>query len=211
VSAPSLTTAILSDSLDRAGLRSQVLAEPLTCVIPGSRILGRARTARFAETSEVDPPRPYDDAIDFIDSTQPGEVIVIATDRSNASAFWGELFSAAAIGRGGVGMVTDGNLRDADKIRALGFGAFSRSTRPIDYRGRMVLEATQEPVTVGGVVIAPGDLVMADDDGVVVVPAAAEAEVLALANARASGESQVLEELLGGTTLRGVWEKYGLL
>jgi regulator of RNase E activity RraA len=75
----------------------------------------------------------------------------------------------------------------------------------------MVMESTQQSVTIGGVVIAPGDLVMADDDGVVVIPTAVEDEVLAMANARASGESKVLGELLGGVTLRGVWQKYGLL
>lgn len=207
----SLTTAILSDSLDKVGLREQVLTDRLVCVVPGTRIAGRARTAQFVPTLDVDPAHPYDAAIDFIDSTAPGDLIVIATDQSNASAFWGELFSAAAHGRGAVGMITDGNVRDTDKIQALGFGAFARSARPIDYRGRMVIAATQEPVTIGGVVIAPGDLVMADDDGTVVVPQAVEDEVLAIANARAAGESQVLSDLLSGVTLRQVWEQYGLL
>lgn len=59
---------------------------------------------------------------------------MIATFEGNASSFWEELFSAAALGRGGVGMVTDGNLRDGDKIIPLGFPAFTRSRRPIDYR-----------------------------------------------------------------------------
>jgi 4-hydroxy-4-methyl-2-oxoglutarate aldolase len=211
MSATGLTTAILSDSLDKAGLRHQVFAHRLACVTPGTRIVGRARTAFFTETLDVDPAHPYDAAIDFIDSTQPGEVLVIATNASNASAFWGELFSAAAIGRGAVGMITDGNVRDVDKIRAVGFGAFARSVRPIDYRGRMVVESTQHEVTIGEVVIAPGDLIMADDDGVVVIPQEVEDEVLAMANVRASGESKVLEDLLGGATLRDVWEKYGLL
>jgi 4-hydroxy-4-methyl-2-oxoglutarate aldolase len=208
---PSLTTAILSDSLDKVGLRAQVLTERLTCVVPGTRVVGRARTARFVPTLDVDPEHPYDDAIDFIDATAPGDLIVIATGQSNASAFWGELFSAAAHGRGAVGMITDGNLRDSDKIHALSFGAFARSARPIDYRGRMAIAATQEPVTIGGVVIAPGDLVMADDDGTVVVPRDVEEEVLAIANTRAAGESQVLSDLLSGVTLRRVWEQYGLL
>jgi regulator of RNase E activity RraA len=208
---PSLTTAILSDSLDKVGLRAQVLAERLTCVVPGTRAVGRARTAQFLPALDVDPEHPYDDAIDFIDATAPGDLIVIATGQSNASAFWGELFSAAAQARGAVGMITDGNVRDSDKIQALGFGAFARGARPIDYRGRMAIAATQKPVTIGGVVIAPGDLVMADDDGTVVVPRAVEADVLAIANARAAGESHVLRDLLSGVTLRQVWETYGLL
>lgn len=208
---PSLTTAILSDSLDKVGLRAQVLSARLTCVVPETRVVGRARTAQFVPTLDVDPEHPYDAAIDFIDATAPGDLIVIATGESNASAFWGELFSAAAQGRGAVGMITDGNLRDSDKIRSLSFGAFAGSARPIDYRGRMVIASTQEPVTIGGVAIVPGDLVMADDDGIVVIPAAVEAEVLAMANARAAGESKVLEELISGVTLRDVWNKYGLL
>ena len=127
---PIPTTANLSDSLDAVGERRRVLAERLLCVIPGSRILGPARTVRFEPTDDVDPANPYDAAIDFIDSIEPGEVVVIATGESNDSAFWGELFSAAALGRGSVGMVTDGNLRDSDKIVPLGYPAFSRSRRP---------------------------------------------------------------------------------
>lgn len=211
MNANSLTTAILSDSLDRVGLRDQVLQTRLPCVVPGMRILGRARTAAFEPTLEIDPSHPYDAAIDFIDSTRPGDLLVIATGESNASAFWGELFSAAALGRGAVGMITDGNLRDTDKISALGFGAFARSARPIDYRGRMVLASAHEPVRIGGVLTTGGDLVMADDDGAVVIPARVEAEVLAIASARVAGETKVLDDLLNGDTLREVWQRYGIL
>ncbi|MDF2435166.1 MAG: 4-hydroxy-4-methyl-2-oxoglutarate aldolase [Mucilaginibacter sp.] len=205
------TSAILSDALDTVGLRNQVLESRLECATPGTRIFGRARTAEFVPALDLDPQHPYDAAIDFIDAAEPGDLIVIATGASNASAFWGELFSAAAIGRGAVGMITDGNLRDRDKIAALGFGAFARSSRPIDYRGRMQLQSAHGPVTIGEVLISPGDLVMADEDGTVVIPRSAEAEVLAVATARASGESTVLEELVAGATLRTVWEKYQIL
>lgn len=206
-----LTAANLSDSLDSVGLRHQVLADRLCSVIPGSRVIGRARTARFAPTEVLDPQAPYSAAIDFIDSVAPGDLIVIATNRSNASAFWGELFSAAALGRGAVGMITDGNLRDGDRIGLLQFPAFARSSRPIDYRGRMELVAVQQTVVVGGVAIDPGDLVLADDDGVVVVPAAAEEAVLNAARVRMNVESTVLAELIGGATLRKVWERYHIL
>lgn len=208
---PLPTTANLSDSLDGAGLRHQVLADRLPCVIPGSRILGPARTVQFEPTDDVDPAMPYDDAIDFIDSIEPGEVVVMATGESNASAFWGELFSAAALGRGAVGMVTDGNLRDSDKIVPLGFPAFARSRRPIDYRGRMRITAVQQPVELGGVTIAPGDLVGADDDGVVVIPAAVADRVLEVARARMTSETTVLTDLMAGATLREVWERYRIL
>ena len=206
-----LTTAILSDSLDAAGLRDQVLQFRLAPLVPGSRILGRAWTVAFEPSTDDNPTDPYGAAIDYISAIGKGEIAVIGTDESNESAFWGELFSAAAIGAGAVGVITDGNLRDTDKIAGLGFPAFSLSRRPIDYRMRMRVIGVGEPVTIGGVSIDPGDLVMADDDGVVVIPASAENEVLRRARERAAGESTVLSELLAGETLRAVWDRHGIL
>lgn len=206
-----LSTAILSDSCDAVGLRHQVLRERLSPVVPGSRAIGRARTVRFAPALEDDPDDPYSDAIDFIDGIGVGELVVIATANSNDSGFWGELFSAAALGHRAAGVITDGNLRDTDRIAALGFPAFSRSRRPIDYRARMRVVASDVAVEVGGVRIEPGDLVMADDDGAVVVPREHEDEVLALARERAARESTVLTELLSGDSLRAVWERHRVL
>jgi 4-hydroxy-4-methyl-2-oxoglutarate aldolase len=206
-----LTTAILSDSLDECGVRDGVLERRLASLVPGSRAFGRAATARFVASESDDPDDPYRIAIDFIDGLQAGEIVVLATGESNASAFWGELFTAAAIGAGAVGIVTDGNVRDAARIAALGFPAFSRSRRPIDYRRRMVIADVRKPVTLGAVPVAEGDLVMADDDGVVVIPRAREAEVLAAARRRVTGESTVLAELLAGESLRTVWDRHRIL
>ena len=75
----------------------------------------------------------------------------------------------------------------------------------------MKLASHQSAVVIGGVEICPGDLVAADDDGVVVIPQAHESEIIALARERASGESTVLDELLAGSTLRAVWTKHGIL
>jgi 4-hydroxy-4-methyl-2-oxoglutarate aldolase len=206
-----LTTAILSDSLDECGVHDGVLERHLASLVPGSRAFGRAATARFVASQSDEPDDPYRSAIDFIDGLQAGEFVVLATSESNASAFWGELFSAAAIGAGAVGIVTDGNVRDAARIAALGFPAFSRSRRPIDYRRRMVVADVRQPVTLGGVRVDAGDLVMADDDGVVVIPRAREAEVLAAARRRVAGESTVLAELLAGESLRSVWDRHRIL
>jgi regulator of RNase E activity RraA len=206
-----LTTAILSDSCDAAGLRHQVLERRLAPLVPGSRVLGRAWTVGFEPSTDDNPADPYGPAIDYISAIGAGEIAVIGTGENNVTAYWGELFSAAAIGAGAIGVLTDGNLRDTDKIIGLGFPAFSISRRPIDYRMRMRVASTGEPVTLCGVSIATGDLVMADDDGVVVVPRSHEDQVLALARKRAAGESTVLTELLGGETLRSVWDRHGIL
>jgi len=206
-----LTSAILSDSLDAAGLRAQVLETRLAPLVPGSRAFGRAWTVRFEPSAADEPFDPYGAAIDYISAIRPGEIAVIGTHRSNESAFWGELFSAAAIGAGAIGVVTDGNLRDTAKIAELGFPAFSMSRRPIDYRARMRVAQSGEQIRLCGVSIATGDLVLADDDGVVVVPREHESEVLALARERVAKESSVLAELLAGDNLRAVWERHGIL
>jgi 4-hydroxy-4-methyl-2-oxoglutarate aldolase len=206
-----LTTPIVSDSCDAAGLRDQVLHERLAPIVPGTRAIGRARTVRFAPSLVDIPDDPYADAIAMIDGIRAGQFVVIATDSSNDSAFWGELFSAAAIGSGAAGVVTDGNLRDTDRIAALGFPAFSKSRRPIDFRARLRIVDVDEPVVLSGVRIETGDLVIADDDGVVVVPRRHEDEVLALARERASRESTVLAELLAGDSLRTVWDRHRVL
>lgn len=206
-----ITVAMISDSLDQVGLRNQTLNQLLQPAVPGSRAIGYAKTCRFETTDELDPAKPYDAAIDFIDGSAPGDLIVIATASSNASAFWGELFSAAAKGRGAVGVVTDGNLRDLDKIRAVNFPAFARSNRPVDFKGRMVLSEAGGEIELAGVKISQGDLVAADDDGIAVVPISHHDQVLQHARARAKAESEVLSELLGGATLREVWTRHGIL
>jgi 4-hydroxy-4-methyl-2-oxoglutarate aldolase len=206
-----ITSPMLSDSLDAAGRRGQVLETRLAPLVAGSRAFGRAWTIAFEPTQEDTPDDPYGAAIDYISGIRPGEIAVIGTNSSNDSAFWGELFSAAAIGAGARGVVTDGNLRDTPKIAGLGFPAFSVSRRPLDYRARMRVSSTGEPVVLGGVEISTGDLVLADDDGVVVVPRAVEGRVLELARARLAAETTVLAELLAGETLRTVWDRHGVL
>lgn len=206
-----ITVPMLSDSCDLAGLRRQVLENRLGPLSPHSRASGRARTALFVPDLTTDPARPYDDAIDFIDQTTSGDFLAIATGGSNESAFWGELFSAAAKGLGAHGVLTDGNVRDSEKIIELKFPVFARNRRPIDFRGRMKLSQSGLPIEIGGVTIAPDDLIVADDDGIVVIPSEREQLVLTFARQRARGESSVLEELLAGATLREVWTKHGIL
>ncbi len=206
-----VTAAMVSDSLDATGRRSQVLPASIRPLVPGSRIVGRVRTVQFALAGDVDPARPYDDAIDFIDSLGPGDVAVVATGASTVTAFWGELFSAAAIGRGAVGVVTDGYLRDSEKVAALRFPVFGAGHRPIDFRGRMRIVAVGGRVVIGDVAISDGDLLVADLDGVVIVPQEVEERVVELADARARAESTVLAELLAGDGLRTVWERHGVL
>lgn len=205
-----LTAAAVADSLDAVGVRNQVLSADLEPLSRGDRIVGRAATVQFGPT-ETDAAQPYASAIDFIDSLTPGSVPVIATNCDARTAYWGELFSAAAIGRGAVGTVCDGPVRDTARIRKLRYPVFATRSRPIDFRARMVIVGVDARVRCGGVVVEPGDLIIGDDDGIVVVPQSVESEVLMRALARTTTEQSVLDALLAGSGLQAVWDRWNVL
>src|SRR5204863_7303162 len=106
-----ITTATLSDALDAAGRRDQVLSAAIRPLAKGMRASGRAATVGFGPVGH-DTDRPYDDIIAFIDGLQAGSVVAAGTAASERSRFWGELFTAAAIGPGAAWLVCDGYIRD---------------------------------------------------------------------------------------------------
>lgn len=208
---PRVRTAMVSDSLDVVGVRNNAMNSSIRALRPDMRAVGLAATIEFEPSSDFDQKDPYGAAIDFLDALSSGQLAVVATGGNDVSAFWGELFSAAAKGRGATGMVTDGPLRDTQAIVGLDFNVFGASMRPIDYKGRMRVCAAGTVVTCGGVEVHPGDAVVADADGIVVVPKIHIDRVFELANARAQNEKSVLKDLLAGKSVREVWDAYGVL
>ncbi|MGW8554703.1 RraA family protein [Streptomyces tubercidicus] len=205
-----LASAQIADILDEVNYRGQVMTADVGPLGPGMRTVGRARTVQFAPSEDVGD-NPYDDMIDFIDSIERDEVVVIATGCNPATAYWGELFSAAAKGRGAAGVICDSFTRDRSKVLALDFPVFCAGTRPVDYRARMRVVDTQHTVMCAGVRISPGDLVVADDDGIVAVPASIIDDVLPRAESRLRTEGSVLTDLVNGVPLRAVWQRYRVL
>jgi RraA family protein len=130
----------------------------------GARLVGRARTVwtRAGDNKAVH---------EALEKVRPGEVIVINGHGDCNRALMGELIAERARSRGCVGMIIDGAARDIDVLAEIGFGVWARAANPAgpykDGPGKIDI-----PVAVGGVVCAPGDLVVADDDGVIIVPAA---------------------------------------
>lgn len=208
---PRVRSAMVSDSLDVLSVRNNAMDVRVSALRPYMRAVGLAATVQFVPDSQYDQKDPYGDGIDFLDTLQIGEIAVLSTGGDCLSAFWGELFSAAAKGRGATGVVADGPLRDTQQVVDLDFPAFGQGSRTYDYKGRMRIEAIRIPVICGGVVVNPGDGVIADSDGVVVVPAEHLAKVSELANARAATEKTVLQDLLSGKSVREVWNAYGVL
>jgi 4-hydroxy-4-methyl-2-oxoglutarate aldolase len=208
---PRVRSAMISDSLDVVGVRNNAMDIRVSALRPGMRAVGLAATVQFVPDSQYDQKDPYGAGIDFLDTLQPGELAVISTGGDCLSAFWGELFSAAAKGRGATGVVADGPLRDTEQVVGLDFPAFGQGTRSYDYKGRMRIQAIRVPVICGGVEVHPGDGVIADSDGIVVVPSEHLEKVSELANARAATEKTVLKDLLSGKSVREVWNAYGVL
>jgi regulator of RNase E activity RraA len=127
------------------------------------------------------------------------------------AAFWGELFSAAALGRGARGVVVDGLIRDSVRIDELGFATYGVGHRPTDSLGRISIQATDTPIVCGGVDVRSGDLVVADADGVAVVPAELANKAVRAAMEKAQTEAQAKDLLRSGALLRDAWERFGVL
>ena len=204
-------SAMVSDALDICGIRKNVMSQEILPLSGGMKAIGFASTIEFIEAQDFDASDPYGPAIEYLDRLQPGDIAIVATGNSRKSAFWGELFSTAAKARGSVGVVSDGPLRDTREILEMGFAAFGTGTRPFDYKGRMKVIQTHEKVICGGVSVHQGDLIVADNDGVVVVPQHLISEVISISNDRAASEYKVLHELLGGASVRAVWDAHRVL
>jgi 4-hydroxy-4-methyl-2-oxoglutarate aldolase len=206
----SAPAAVVSDALDRLGHREQVLDGSIRPLWPEARLVGTAVPVRIsADTSE--PALPYDGELTMLDGLRPGEVPMLAVEQGVRCASWGELFSCAALGRGAPGVIIDGYARDAAEIRGLGFPAFARGLSPLDTFARATVTGIGVEAEVGGVDVAPGDLVVADMDGIVVVPRALVGPVAEAVTTKRRLEGSARDDLLAGMTIREVWLKYGVL
>jgi regulator of RNase E activity RraA len=205
---------VVCDVLDGLGYRSQAMHQRLRPLLPDMRacgFAGRARTLHWTETVYVVEADPYGLEIDAIDSLRPGDVVVHSTDYAGTNAPWGELMSTIARRNGAAGCICDSQVRDCVRIIEMGFPVYYAGIRPLDSMGRGRVLAYDVPVHCGDVVVQPGELILADFDGIVVVPRAVEAEVLRQAAEKVDKESASRAELLRGKSLREVYDTYHVL
>lgn len=207
-----LYAAVLSDALDAVGITGQAMTPAIRPLDETLKMCGRARTGMYMEVAHVEEgSNPYELEIAIVDDLRPGDIAVFACGGSSRIAPWGGLLSTATVSRGAAGCVTDGFVRDILEIRRLKLPVFHAGIAPLDSKGRGHIQAVDIPVLCGGVRVVPGDLVFGDADGVVVVPQAAEAEVLKIAFDKINGENHSMKELQAGGYLRDVYAKYGVL
>jgi regulator of RNase E activity RraA len=205
-----LYAAVLADTLDALGHRTSALPPCIRPLRLGWKVLGRAVTLSMAAVHET-PEHPYAVEMDCIDSLQRGDVLVISTHGEMQSAVWGELLSTASRARGAVGIVLDGLTRDAEKILAMDFPVFAAGFTPLDSKGRLDGIAFNQPLQLGPCTVRPGDYVLGDTDGVVVVPAALAEQAFTLALEKVRGENLVRAELAAGQSVRATFAKHGIL
>jgi regulator of RNase E activity RraA len=197
-----LGTSTLSDALDWAGLGGQCLGlKPLR---PGMRLAGRAYTVRYQPGDLV--PGTVGD---FIDDVAPGAVVVIDNGGRLDATVWGDIMTWFASARGIAGTVIDGVNRDYDRAAELSYPVFSRGTYMRTGKDRVEVAAVEEPVSISGHLVRPGDLIVGDSDGVVVVPAEREWQVLGRAWTIHHTEQRIRDAIAAGMSLRQARAEFG--
>ena len=205
-----LYAAVISDALDQVGYRNQTMHHNIRPLYMEAVAVGRAMPVLCVDVYEV-PDQPYQMEIAAVDSLKPNDVLVCSTNYSTRNCFWGELLSTAARVRGARGAIVEGFIRDIKQIIEMQFPVFMTGISPVDSSGRGDVIAYNVPIECGGVKVNPGDIVFGDYDGVVVIPKKVENKVIEAALEKVSGENRTRDELLKGSTLKAVYDKYGIL
>ena len=203
-------TALACDIMDKMGYREQAMDDGVRPALPQQQVAGPALTLDAHATTAADDD-PYGRIFETYDHMRPGDVVVIATNGEARSGLWGGLLATAARARGVDAVITDGLVRDVREMNTLDFACFSRGYSPLDSAGRCLPTAVNAAIDCGGVRIAPGDFMLADIEGVVAIPQAIQAEVLARAREKLAGENTVRRELAAGAAPRDVFDRYGIL
>lgn len=206
----SLYGAVICDALDSIGYRNQCIRTAMRPYTGISRLFGRCKTTLWADMYDLDPD-PYALELEAVDSCAPGDVLIAAAGGSMRSGIWGELLSTAARNSGCVGAIVHGAVRDVDKMTEMHFPVFANGTCLYDSLHRQRVVDIDVRVEIEGVTIAPGDLIFADLDGIVVIPSAVEEEVISKATQKVSAENITRDAIKNGMKAAEAYKKYGVL
>jgi len=205
-----LSTAVVSDVLDELGLTRQTLPSSIRALTPDMRLAGYAFTARGRPHRGA--PRERDATLRkflaMLEAVPADSVLVLGTSDTVAAHF-GELSAEALRARRVRGVVVDGSTRDAAAITRLRFPTFVRYRTPQDSVPRWRVSDWGQSLTIGGVRVSLGDVVVADRDGVVVVPRRAAHEVLVRSERLVSTENKVRTAVKRGMSPLEAYEKFG--
>ena len=189
-----LDTSHVSDALDRLGIAGQCAG--IWPLDQSFRLAGRAFTVRYVPVGVSG-----GTVGDYIDDLAPGQVPVLDNAGRTEMTVWGDLLTATAHRMGLPGTVIDGVCRDIDRSVALGYPVFARGHWMRTGKDRVQVDAYQVPVSIGGVLVSPGDVLLGDADGLVAVPSARALEVLDAARGIAESESRIRAAVTAGARL----------
>ena len=199
------------DAVYELGLPEQVLPTYLRPLFPEQRIVGRAFTVEGREIAQVG----WDEGVarmrsylEMFERLEPDTVLVSTTPSGRVGHF-GELTANSAKAHGCVGCILDGNLRDIEGMREIGFQVFYRDLSPLNGIGRWEMIASQHPVMIGDVTVKPNDIVFAEFDGILVVPHEHAEAVLVRAESIVNAEKQVRDELSQGLSPNASFDRHG--
>lgn len=203
-----LYTGAVADILDEQGFRRQCLGKELRPLLSGRRAAGFAYPALGAACADVG----YDcrpEILKFLGEIPADSMVVFDPGAEKVCAAWGEFMALAARNNGGRGVVVDGAIRDAEMIVQADFQIFHIGFWPVSSVGRWRPVHAGRPILFHDVEVRPGDLVLGDIDGVVVVPRPLVEEVLVAAEGCFQAERSMKEELRAGKTMEEVFRRYG--
>jgi regulator of RNase E activity RraA len=198
-----LPTPTLFDVMDKMGFPNQALAAEIRPLARGYRIAGPALTMRGSSTATYDGKRGSAMSYELFRRIETGDVIVFDTGGHRVGGPWGANTGTNAKVRGAAGVIIDGGTRDQADLIELGLPVFCRFVTPVLSHGRFQIESVGSAISMSGQVaervqVNPGDFVVTDDDGVVIVPKPLLGEVLELTEAAEKAEAQIREALLAG-------------
>ncbi|TET10627.1 RraA family protein [Candidatus Aerophobetes bacterium] len=208
-----LYTGLVCDVLDdELGFRNNVyiMSHEIRPLYFGAVVTGRVATA-LAVPVYTEPEKPYQRELEFIDSLEPGDVVVATQSGVMNAGLWGGLLSTGARYRGARGAVVDGITRDTKAIMGMKFPVFIRGIAPADSKGRIDVINHHLPIKCAGVWVNPGDVIFGDNDGVVVVPQDIAVDIVRLAEEKYKKEKNFEEGLRKGATVAEMFEKYRVL
>lgn len=201
-------TGIVFDVLRAMGIGQRTLPHDLRPLLPGRRLAGPAFTVEGGIREGLDPHETLLAWTGMLSRLPSGSVVVMQPNDSSV-AHIGELSAEAMVLRGVRGFVVDGGARDTELIAKLGFPVFHRYFTPRDVVGCWQPTTLGEPIRIGDVEIATGDLIVGDRDGIIAIPAPAGEETVCRAEQAMSTESAVRKAILAGEDPQVAYIKYG--
>ena len=200
-----LDTCAVSDALDSLNLKGATWG--VRPQWPCPKIAGRAVTMKIKPAGLQQPTQHLGTAP--IEAAQPGDIIVIDNGGKLEFSCWGGLLALSAKLKGLSGVVIDGASRDIDEARDLEFPVYARSVVPMTARGRVVQESFNQEIQFAGVQCHPGDLVLADGSGVIIIAKEKEGEVVAAAEVIYAKEQEMAAGIRKGYSGLEMLEKLG--